>query len=362
MDFSFSEEQEMLRAGARQYLGDRFDADKVSELAQSDDGWDPSSWQTVADLGWTSLSVPEAQGGAGMGFLEEAVIFEETGAALYPGPFFATIGLALPALSGAVLEEVVAGKAVVTFAYAEPGGPATFDAMSECTTTAERSGESWTITGEKYLIPDLAAANHAVVVARGPDGLGLFLARDVEGNVAETVDATRRLGSLVFDATPVEVLAEPGDAGSVIDQIRRRSYAALALEAVGICSTALALAKEHASTREQFGKPIGVYQAVSHQISDIYADTELARSLAYWAAWCVAENDDNADTAVLAAKGRAAEAAVTACERSIQVHGGIGFTWEHILHRYYKRAEWIASFDGSPSIHRAAIADALLAN
>ncbi len=141
---------------------------------------------------------------------------------------------------------------------------------------------------------------------------------------------------------------------------RTRAFAALAAEAVGIAQKALDLAVEHAKSREQFGKPIGIYQAVSHPIVNTYVETELARSLAYWAAWCVAEGDDDATMAALAAKSYAAETAVAACERSIQVHGGIGFTWEHPLHRYYKRAQWIEAFGGYPAKQRAEIAATLL--
>ena len=159
---------------------------------------------------------------------------------------------------------------------------------------------------------------------------------------------TRRLGRL---ATPA------GDAA--VDRPRLR--AALALEAVGIAQRALDWGVEHAKERQQFGKSIGVYQAVSHSLVDAFMATELSRSLAYWAAWCVAEDDEQAPTAAAAAKAYAAEAAVSACERSIQVHGGIGFTWEHPLHRYYKRAQWIQAFDGFPARQRAEVAAELLA-
>ena len=161
-----------------------------------------------------------------------------------------------------------------------------------------------------------------------------------DGESVETMDATRRLGRL---ATPA------GDAA--IDRPRVR--AALALEAVGIAQRALDWGVQHAKERQQFGKAIGVYQAVSHSLVDAFMATELSRSLAYWAAWCVAEDDEQAPTAAAAAKAYAAEAAVSACERSIQVHGGIGFTWEHPLHRYYKRAQWIQAFDGFPARQRA---------
>ena len=141
---------------------------------------------------------------------------------------------------------------------------------------------------------------------------------------------------------------------------REEQLAALSLEAVGISAKVLELAIEHAKTREQFGRPIGVYQAVSHTLADTYVETELARSLAYWAAWSVAEADADAAIAVAAAKAFCADNAVLACERSIQVHGGIGFTWEHVLHRYYKRALWIQAFGGYARKHRAQIAAWLL--
>jgi alkylation response protein AidB-like acyl-CoA dehydrogenase len=149
---------------------------------------------------------------------------------------------------------------------------------------------------------------------------------------------------------------------SLFDDTRPENerFAALACEAVGIAQKALELGVEHASTREQFGRKIGVYQAVSHQLADTYVETELARSLAYWAAWCVAEDDEQAPIAVAAAKSYAADAAVAACERSIQVHGGIGFTWEHVLHTYYKRALWIQAYGGYSRVHRAKIAAYLL--
>jgi len=136
--------------------------------------------------------------------------------------------------------------------------------------------------------------------------------------------------------------------------------AALALEAVGIAQNALDLGVAYANDREQFGRKIGVYQAVSHQLADTYVETELARSLAYWAAWCVAEDDEQKDVAIAAAKAYASDAAVAACERSIQVHGGIGFTWEHVLHEYYKRALWIQAYGGYPRTQRAKVAAYLL--
>jgi alkylation response protein AidB-like acyl-CoA dehydrogenase len=168
--------------------------------------------------------------------------------------------------------------------------------------------------------------------------------------------------SFVDQAVLFEEAGRANVGESLFDESRPENerLATLALEAVGIGKTALDLGVEHAQNREQFGRKIGVYQAVSHQLADTFVETELARSLAYWAAWCVAEDDEQAPVAVAAAKAYAADAAVAACERSIQVHGGIGFTWEHVLHEYYKRALWIQAYGGYPRVQRAKIAAWLL--
>jgi alkylation response protein AidB-like acyl-CoA dehydrogenase len=179
---------------------------------------------------------------------------------------------------------------------------------------------------------------------------------DAAGESLPTVDETRPLGRLG------EIVADSNlrsDFGG-FEGVRLRLLAGLAAEAVGIAQKALELGVEYVSQREQFGKKIGTYQAVSHPLADTYVETELARSLAYWAAWCVAEDDEQAPVAAAAAKSMAAETAVAACERSIQVHGGIGFTWEHVLHRYYKRAQWIDAFGGHAAAQRERVAAALL--
>jgi alkylation response protein AidB-like acyl-CoA dehydrogenase len=306
--FAFTAEQEALRAEARRWLDERYPPERVAELADSDAGWDPASWGELAELGWLGVSVGEEEGGAGLGFLEEAVLFEELGRALSPGPYFSPVALALPRLEAD-------DRAAV--------------AVGEARWSAQVDG----------LVPDLALVDRVLAA----DG-----AVAAEGETVVTMDATRRLGRLATRA---------GDAS--LDRPRLR--AALALEAVGIAQRALDWGVEHAKGRQQFGKAIGVYQAVSHSLVDAFMAAELSRSLAYWAAWCVAEGDAEAATAAAAAKAYAAEAGVSACERSIQVHGGIGFTWEHPLHRYYKRAQWIQAFDGFPAGQRAEIAADLLA-
>jgi alkylation response protein AidB-like acyl-CoA dehydrogenase len=372
MDFSFSPEQDQLRAQARSFLEKRFPAPRIAELASSPEGWDRPSWKELAGLGWTGASIAEADGGAGLGLLEEAIIFEELGRALYPGPYFATVGLALPALAAApeLLRRVASGDLTATLAWREPGRPVSLRMPDAVATEARCVEGRWSLRGEKHLVPDAGTVDAFVVLARTSDGVALFLVerrgpgaglKDGRPQVAvpDTVDATRRLGRVTLDHDEGTLLVAPPAAAAVIARTRSRALTALALEAVGIGAQALTLAVAHAKTRQQFGKPIGAYQAVSHKLADTYVEVELARSLAYWAAWCIAEADGQAELAAIAAKAHAAEAAVAACERAIQVHGGMGFTWDHPLHRYYKRALWIEAFEGSGAAHRAEIARSL---
>jgi alkylation response protein AidB-like acyl-CoA dehydrogenase len=324
VEFAFSDEQGMLREQARTVLEDP-----------------GPSWDQIVELGWV---------GSGMSFLDEAVLFEEMGRALYSGPYFASVGLCAPVLEG---------FEPATLAWAEPGGPLSLSGMNSFSTKAERSADGWLLTGEKILVPDLDKAERVVVVAGGHDGTVLLLA-DAQGAAAETMDGSRPLSTMTFANAAASLLAGPDEAAAILPVVRRRALASLALEAVGVASAVLELASEFAKSRRQFDKPIGTYQAVSHQVADSYVDTELARSLAYWAAWCVSEDGEGADAAALAAKAFASEAAVACCERSIQVHGGMGFTWESPLHRYYRRAQSIQAFEGYPAHQRAEIARILL--
>jgi alkylation response protein AidB-like acyl-CoA dehydrogenase len=289
MDFAFSQEQEELRREARAFL----EANPEAPLA------------ALRELGWLGGSAAEERGGGGLTFLDEAVLFEETGRALYPGPFLTT-AVVLPAL-------------------------------------AEVDERAWSVEVDG-LVPDLLHVDRVLTES--------MKAVPAEGESLATMDETRPLGRLA------------GGEGDVVEgdwePVRLRLLAALALEAVGVAQRALELGIEYVSQREQFGKKIGTYQAVSHPLADTYVETELARSLAYWAAWSVAEPDQEAAVAVAAAKSQCAETAVRACERSIQVHGGIGFTWEHVLHRYYKRAQWIDAFGGHAAVQRRVVAAALL--
>jgi alkylation response protein AidB-like acyl-CoA dehydrogenase len=359
LDYAFSEEQEMLRTSARGFLSDRYPPERVAKIADGD-GFDRSEWDAVAGLGWIGISVPENEGGAGLGFLEEVVLSEELGRALYPGPFLSTVVLALPLLRAAratdPVTEIVSGRLIATVAWAAPDGVFATDPAPKVEWQDDR------LTAERLFVPHVDVADLVVVVGAVPDGVGLWTVQgEVEGverRILPTVDGTRPIGEVTVRGAKAP-LASVID-GDTLGGVRDRALAALAAEAVGVGSAALEMAVAHVRDRQQFGRPIGSFQAVSHQLADSFVELETARSLAYWAGWAVAEGEPEAITAAAAAKARAAEAAVEACERAIQVHGGIGFTWEHPLHRWYKRALGIGAFMGWASDHRARVAAAIL--
>jgi alkylation response protein AidB-like acyl-CoA dehydrogenase len=299
MDFALNDDQLELKQQARAWLADRFPLDRDWESTED-------RWGELAELGW--LDVAEA----GLGFVEEALLLEELGYACYPGPYIATVGFALPWLSAEQRARVAVGD------------------------------ERWSVDVNGY-VPWLGAVDFVV-----SDGGTAYPAR---GEEVASVDPSRPFGRL--DKADGEPLAG--------NRNLPRARTASAAEALGVAQRALDLGVEHAKTRLQFEKAIGTYQAVSHPLAQTYTDVELARSLVYWAAWCVAEADERAPLAAAAAMSFATEAAVAACERSIQVHGGIGFTWEHPLHRFYKRALWLEGFGSRPAELRLEVANALLA-
>jgi alkylation response protein AidB-like acyl-CoA dehydrogenase len=303
VDLSFTPLQEELRAQARSFLASNAEP----------------TWGQLAELGWTGASVAEEHGGAGLGFLDEAVLHDEGGRALLHAPLWSTSCL-LPFLPGADQAAVAAGDASWTLAL----GP---------------------------LVPDLDTATSVAIVG----GDTIWELDGGEREVLATNDESRPLGVVSGGEAGRELCSS-----EVLPALRTRSLAILALEAVGVGSKALELAVAYVAEREQFGRRIGTYQAVSHPLASSHGELELARSLAWWAAWCVAEEDAQSAVAAASAKSAASEAAVAACERVIQAHGGIGFTWEHELHRLYKRALGIQSWEASPAQLRAEVAGHLL--
>jgi alkylation response protein AidB-like acyl-CoA dehydrogenase len=339
VDLSYTDEQELFRASVREFVSDRLPPDRLAEIADGEDGWDQGLWKEALGLGLGAISIPEERGGTGLGFVEEAIAAEELGRGVFPGPWLGSVVLAQPALVGApdLLEAVGRGERIATVVGLD--GPV-------------REGST-----VPYVV-DLAPAD--LLVIHGQDGLVAMDRDATEWRVLPTADGTRRLGEVTVRSLDGPRLWGPEDAQEVVGRVRTRALAALAAEAVGVASRVTELAAAYAREREQFGGPVGRFQAVSHQVADSFTDTEKARSLAMWAAAALEDGDPGAPQAAATAKWFAADAAVRACERAIQVHGGIGFTWEAPLHRFYKRAQWIRVFPSGSSDLRAWVADGLL--
>jgi alkylation response protein AidB-like acyl-CoA dehydrogenase len=332
VDFTLTDEQRALRATAAKWL-------------TAEDG--AGRWPAIAELGWLDED---------LGTVDLAVLAEETGAAVFPAPWFVTVGLAAPAL-------LAGGRTAArpaTLAWAEPGG-VRLNAFAGLDCRADRAGR---LTGAKHRVPDAVA--DAVVLAQGPDGPALYLvdlaAHPSAVRPVSTLDTSRSLATLRLDGIAAEPLVPAARTPATLRRTRWRALTLLAAEAIGLADRALRAAVDHAGARRQFGRPIGSFQGVSHRLADCAAAVEPARALVYRAAWCVDAEVDPAevDEAVVTATIAAREAALLACEGALQTLGGTGFTWEHPLHRWYRRARWIACFDGATPAYRAELAALLL--
>src|ERR1700694_4956024 len=374
MDFAFSEEQEMLRRAARDFLAKECSSKVVRKLMDGPDGYDPALWKKIADLGWTALGIPEEYGGV-CTFLDLVVVLEEAGRALMPGPFFATMGLAVPALIEAGTEaqkkEVLGALALASAraprAWTAPSGR--WDAGA-VTLSAKPSGGGWKLDGVKLFVADAEAADYMVVAAptrgEGEDGISLFLVKGKPAgmtvNPLKTLDMTRRWSEVRFDGVKVEGDALMGPADKAWPHLKRAlewATAALCAEMIGGTQKVLETSTEYAKTRHQFGKPIGIYQAVSHKLADMLVLAESGRSATYYAAWAVDADAPDRSLASSMAKAYVSDAYRKVAGDGIQVHGGIGFTWEHDMHLYFKRAKASEVTLGDATYHRELVAQAL---
>jgi len=374
MDFAFSEEQEMLRRSARDFLAKECSSKVVRKLMESSDTYDEGLWKKVAGLGWTALGIPEEYGGVGT-FLDLVVVLEEAGRALMPGPFFATMGLAVPAIIEAgteaqkqeALGAIAQGSARATLAFTEPSGR--WDAGS-VTLTAKPSGGGWQLDGVKQFVPDAQAADFIVVAARtrgeGEDGISLFLVKGRPKGMTitplKTLDQTRRWNEVRFDGIKLDADSLMGAGDKAWPHLKRAlewATAALCAEMVGGTQKVLETSTEYAKTRHQFGKPIGIYQAVSHKLADMLVLSESGRSATYYAAWAVDADAPDRSLAASMAKAYVSDAYRKVAGDGIQVHGGIGFTWEHDMHLYFKRAKSSEVTLGDATYHRELVAQSL---
>lgn len=378
MDFGFSDEQEMLRQIAHSFLEENCPTTVVRQMMEDDRGYDPNLWKEMADLGWLGLAFPEEYGGQGLGFVDLTVILEEMGAALLPSPFLSSILLAgqtiliggSEAQKQTYLPKIADGSLIVTLAMTEPSGR--FDAEGIADVTATPDDDGFSISGTKLFVPDAHVANLMVVAARTKDagdksfGVSLFLVDSnspgISTTLLKTMDQTRKQCEVVFDNVKVgrDRLLGMVDMGwPVLHKVLNIATVALCAEMIGGAQRVLDISVAYAKERVQFGRPIGSFQAVKHKCAEMMLQVESAKSAAYYAAWAVDEDVPEAPLAVSMAKAYCSDAFRNTAGEGIQVHGGIGFTWEHDMHLYFKRAKYAEFTFGDPTYHRELVAQEL---
>jgi alkylation response protein AidB-like acyl-CoA dehydrogenase len=374
MNFGFSEEQEMLRAAARKFFENECTSAFVRQRMEEPEGVTPDFWSKLAEQGWLGLVYPEEYGGSGLGFVDLTVLMEEMGRVVMPGPFFSTVvlgGLAIREAGSAEqkkhwLSRVATGKARVALALTEPS--ARWDAAG-ITVTAKAGRDGYTLGGTKLFVLDAHVADAIVVATRTSEGVepeqgvSLFLVgRDTPGlevRLLPTMDQTRKLCEVVLrDArVPASALLGARDQGwAPLRRVLERATVALCAEMCGGAQRVLEMTTDYAKIRVAFGKPIGSYQGVKHRAAEMLVDVENAKSLTYYAAWAVDENAAESALAASMAKAYASDAFRRVAGAGIQLHGGIGFTWEHDLHLYFKRAKSSEFTFGDATHHRERVA------
>jgi alkylation response protein AidB-like acyl-CoA dehydrogenase len=374
MDFGFSAEQDMLRATARKFFENECTSAFVRQRMEEPAGVTGEFWTKLAEQGWLGLVYPEEYGGAGLGCVDLVVLMEEMGRVVMPGPFFATTvlgGLAIldagsAAQKKAWLPRIAGGEAKATLAWTEPS--VRWDAAG-VTTTARAADGGFVLSGTKLFVPDAHLADVLVVAARtseGPrpeEGVSLFLlpkdSPGLEVKLLPTMDQTRKLCevSLRDARVSADALLGARNAGwATLARVLERATVALCAEMCGGAQRVLEMTTEYAKIRVAFGKPIGAYQGVKHRAADMLVDVENAKSLTYYAAWAVDERVPEAALAASMAKAYVSDAYRKVAGAGIQLHGGIGFTWEHDLHLYFKRAKGSEFTFGDATYHRERVA------
>ncbi|MGE3444954.1 MAG: acyl-CoA dehydrogenase family protein [Acidimicrobiia bacterium] len=366
MNFAFTEEQEELRKTVRAFLEQKSPETEVRRLMDTVEGYDPAVWNQAGEqLGLQGLAIPEEYGGSGFSFVELGIVLEEMGRALLCAPFFSSAVLAAYTLllSGdeaakkAYLPGIASGETIATLALAEPSGR--WDEAG-ITLAASGSGSDFTLSGTKMFVLDGHTANLILVAAKTGKGTSLFA---VDANAAgltrtalATMDQTRKQARLEFANTPAKLVGTEGDGWNVLQKVLDITAIALAAEQVGGAQKVLEMSVEYAKVRVQFGRPIGSFQAIKHKCADMLLEVESAKSAAYYGMWCAAEQNDELPSVASLAKAYCSEAYFHASAENIQIHGGIGFTWEHPAHLYFKRAKSSELLFGDPTYHRELLA------
>jgi alkylation response protein AidB-like acyl-CoA dehydrogenase len=357
MQFGLSESQEFLKDSARKFFAGECPSAEMRRLMETDTAYDAALWSKLAHQGYTGIIFSEEFGGVGLGKVELMLLMEEAGRALLPGPFFSTVVLAGSVLDAVAstahkkkyLAPICRGEARATVAILEAS--ASWNPRDVQLTVSNGK-----ISGEKFFVSDAAIADFILVVARN----GVFVvdskASGLKISPMNGMDLTRKLYTVKFDNTPAEEIGSTANLAKAFDI----ATAALSAELVGGMQRTLDITVEYAKTRKQFGKPIGMFQAVQHQCADMYLETESSRSAVYYAGWALEENAADATAAVSIAKMYASDAARTVGNRGIQIHGGMGFTWENDVHLYYRRAKASETAFGDSTFHRERIASLVI--
>ena len=368
MSVGLTAEREELARSVGGFLSERSPLTEVRRLMADPTGYDTGIWQQMGrQFALQGIAVPEEYGGTGYGYAELAVVFEQMGKSLLPSPFFATVALALPALLAAGDESVLrdfapglaAGERIATLAWVEDD----CDWRGGTATTATKAPDGWTLSGHKAYVIDGSAADLIFVTAEAPAGRSLFaVAGDAPGLTREAVpsfDQTRRLARIEFHATPARLVGEPGRGAEFLAAALDRAAVLLAAEMVGGAQACLDMSVEYVKQREQFGRPIGSFQAIKHRCAEILVELEGARAAAYYGCWAADASPAELPVVAGIAKATASEAFFRAAGENVQMHGGIGVTWEHDAHLYLKRAKTSQVLLGDASFHRQRVADLL---
>ena len=374
MNFGFSEEQDLLRSTARKFLENECPSVKVRTLMDGPEAMDPALWAKLAEQGWLGLISPEEFGGMGLGFVDLVVLMEEMGRAVVPGPYFSTVllgGLAILEAGAAAqkkewLPKIAEGEKRATLGWMEPSamlGP------QGVTLGAAQSGGRFTLSGTKLFVHDAHTADAIVVAARtssgktAEDGITLFLlpkgTPGLQVTLLPTMDQTRKLCDVTLTNVTVgaeAVMGEVGGGWQPLSRVLDRATVALCAEMCGGAQKVLEMTVEYAKIRQTFGRPIGSYQGVKHKAADMLVDVENSKSITYYAAWAMDEGVPEGPLAVSMAKAYVSDASRRVAAAGIQLHGGIGFTWEHDLHLYFKRAKGSELTFGDATHHRERVA------
>jgi alkylation response protein AidB-like acyl-CoA dehydrogenase len=366
MNFAFTEEQEELRKTVRAFLEAKSSEEAVREQMETEVGYDQAVWSQMGEqMGLQGLHIPEEFGGSGYGYVELGIVLEEMGRSLLCAPFFSTVVLAANTLiqSGdeaakqAHLPGIAAGETIATVAFTEPNGK--WD-ESGITTEATASGDGYTLSGTKSFVIDGHVANLIIVAAKTAAGTSLFAvdgdAAGVTRTALSTMDQTRKQAKVEFSNTPATLIGEEGKGWDILSTVLDLAAVGLAAEQVGGAQKVLEMAVEYAKVRVQFGRPIGSFQAIKHKCADMLLEVESAKSAAYYGMWCASEMNDELPSTASLAKAYCSEAYFHAAAENIQIHGGIGFTWEHPAHLYFKRAKSSELLFGDPTYHREQLA------